>query len=92
MGRHSNHPGHEIPDPSPTLVGNLVEVHPETAEKLGFAKQRCYFKTSNGEIAGWYGVPGVRKDTLGVVVVVVNQTQVAMLLGANPMDLVNHGF
>ena len=97
MGRHSNRPwAREIPDPITNFSwGTWVEVHPETAEKLGLRKNKgVTLKTANGEInAGWYGVPGVRKDTLAVVVSGGKSSSGRYAaLGANPMSLVNHGF
>ena len=97
MGRHSNRPwAREIPDPITNFSwGTWVEVHPETAEKLGLRKNKgVTLKTANGEInTGWYGVPGVRKDTLAVVVSggKSNSGRYAAL-GANPISLINHGF
>lgn len=70
-GRQANRPwAREIPDPlSGFSWDTWVEIHPETADKLGLKKNHgVTLKTSKGsENVGWFGSPGVRKDTVAVV-------------------------
>ena len=70
-GRHANRPwAREVPDPlSGFSWDTWIEVHPETAEKLGLKKNKgAVIKTAKGsENVGWFGSPGVRKDTVAIV-------------------------
>ncbi len=97
MGRHSNKPwAREIPDPITNFSwGTWIEVHPSTAEKLGLKKNKgVTLTTANGSInVGWYGVPGVRPDTIGLVVGGGKATSGRYAeIGENPISIINHGF
>ena len=94
-GRFANRPwAKEVPDPlSGFSWDTWIEVHPETAEKIGLKKNKgAVLKTSKGsENVGWFGSPGVRKDTVAVVMGggKVNSGRYAKY-GINPNKLISH--
>lgn len=97
MGRHSNKPwAREIPDPITSFSWDTwVEVHPTTAEKLGLKKNKgVTLRTDNGSInVGWFGIPGVRPNTVALVVGGGKSTSGRYAeLGENPISIINHGF
>ena len=71
-GRHANRPwAQEVPEPLSTYTwGTWVEINPEVAAELGLTKEDgVVVKTAAGEIeVGWFGSPGIRKDTVAVVI------------------------
>jgi molybdopterin-containing oxidoreductase family iron-sulfur binding subunit len=94
-GKHANRPwAREIPDPLTGFSwGTWVEVHPDKADELGLTKDKgAILKTSSGEIeVGWFGSPGVAKDTIAVVMGggKANSGRYAKY-GSNPMSLIEH--
>ena len=70
-GRHANKPwAQEVPEPLSSYTwGTWIEIHPETADQLGLtAEHGVTVSTPQGQIeAGWFGSPGIRKDTIAVV-------------------------
>ena len=91
-GRHANKPwAQEVPEPISTYSwGTWVEIHPETAEKLGLADgDLVKIETDTGSISvGWFGSRGIRKDTVAVVMGNGHQASGRYTrFGANPMTL-----
>lgn len=97
LGKQSNRPwAREIPDPvSGFSWGTWIEVHPNTAEKLGLAKNKgVTLTTDKGSIdVGWFGSPGVREGVVGLVAGggKSNSGRYAAF-GANPINVLDHSF
>lgn len=70
-GRFANRPwAQEVPEPLSTYSwGTWVEIHPKVAEKMGLSKDDgVIVETGSGAIeVGWFGSPGIREDTVAVV-------------------------
>ncbi len=70
-GRHANRPwAQELADPiSTTNWTSWAELNPKTVERLGLGvTDSVTVKTTSGEITlGFFGSPGVREDTVAVV-------------------------
>lgn len=70
-GRHANKPwAQEVPESISTIAwGTWVEIHPDVAHELGLEKDDgVVLETAAGSIeVGWFGSPGIRKDTIAVV-------------------------
>ncbi len=92
-GRHANVPwAQELPDPISTNTwGSWAELNPKTVDKLGLGKtDSVKIKTASGEITlGYFATPGVREDTVAVVLGNghVNMGNFGTGRGVNPMKL-----
>jgi molybdopterin-containing oxidoreductase family iron-sulfur binding subunit len=93
-GRHANIPwAQELPDPISTNTwGSWAELNPKTVEKLGLGKtDSVKVKTASGEVTlGYFATPGVREDTVAVVLGNghVGMGNFGTGRGVNPMKLV----
>jgi Fe-S-cluster-containing dehydrogenase component/anaerobic selenocysteine-containing dehydrogenase len=96
-GRHANRPwSREIPEAMTGFSWDTwIEVNPETATKIGLVKNKgAVLKTSatSGSInVGWFGSPGIAKDTIAVVMGAgkSNSGRYAKY-GSDPMPLLDH--
>ncbi|MDP6931698.1 MAG: 4Fe-4S dicluster domain-containing protein [Myxococcota bacterium] len=93
-GRHANKPwAQEVPEPLSTFTwGTWAEIHPDTAHELGLHEEHgVVVSTDKGEIeVGWFGSPGVRTDTVAVVMGNGHERSGRYTrYGANPLKLVS---
>jgi molybdopterin-containing oxidoreductase family iron-sulfur binding subunit len=93
VGKQANRPwSQEIPDGLTGFTwGTWLEVHPDTAAKLGLDKDKsAILKTDHGEIeVGWFGSPGMRTDAVAVVMGNGHESGGRYAgYGANPMKII----
>ena len=94
-GRHANRPwAREVPEPlSGFSWDSWIEVHPETAEKIGLKKDKgAVLKTDSGSLnVGWFGSPGMRRNAVSVVMGggKANSGRYAKY-GSNPLSIIKH--
>lgn len=93
-GQQANRPwAQEVPDGLTQFTwGTWIEVHPNTAERLGLDKDgNAVLKTDQGSIeVGWFGSPGMREDAVAVVMGNGHESGGRYAgFGANPMKLLS---